>query len=220
MSKYLKIKSPAEAQAGELKSDFGLANQGLKYLKRVYWNLPTEALYEEFVFRGEGTIVNNGPMAVNTGKWSARAANDKFVVQEPDSQEDIWWGEYNRPITPDKFYGLLTRMQAYLQGEEVFVQDCYAGNDDEHRLAVRVITEDAWQAHFTRNMFILPESREEYREFIPDFTVIALPSFKADPIIDGTRSETAIILNFAERMAVIAGSAYGGGRSRSLYSPP
>ncbi|MGW8266691.1 MAG: phosphoenolpyruvate carboxykinase (ATP) [Longimicrobiales bacterium] len=218
MSKFLKIKSPAEAQAQELKSDFGLENQGLTNLKRIYWNLPTEALYEEFVFRGEGTIVNEGPMAVNTGKWSARAANDKFVVREPGSQEDVWWGEYNRPITPEKFYGLFTRMQAYLQGEEVFVQDCYAGHDDEHRLAVRIITEDAWQSHFARNMFILPRSREEYREFIPDFTVLALPSFKADPIIDGTRSETAIILNFAEKVALIAGSAYAGEIKKSVFT--
>jgi len=119
MSKVSKIKSPAEAQAGELKSRFGLENHGFKYLKRIYWNLPTEALYEEFVFRGEGTIVNQGPMAVNTGKWSARAANDKFVVQEPDTQDDIWWGEYNRPVSPEKFAGLYARMQAYVQGEPV-----------------------------------------------------------------------------------------------------
>jgi phosphoenolpyruvate carboxykinase (ATP) len=218
MSKFLKIKTPAEGQAGELKSEFGLKNQGLKNLKRVYWNLPTEALYEEFVFRGEGSIATGGTMAVNTGKWSARAANDKFVVQEPGSQEDIWWGEYNRPITPDKFYGLFTRMQAYLQGEQVFVQDCYAGHDEEHQLAVRIITDEAWQSHFARNMFILPTSREEYREFIPDFTVIALPSFKADPIIDGTRSETAIILNFAEKIALIAGSRYAGEIKKSVFT--
>jgi phosphoenolpyruvate carboxykinase (ATP) len=155
MSKYLKIKSPAEAQAKELKSEFGLQNQGLKHLKRAYWNLPMEALYEEFVFRGEGSIANAGPMVVNTGKWSARAANDKFVVQDQGT-EDVWWGEYNRPITSEKFAGLFTRMQAYLQGEEVFVQDCYAGHDEEHQLPVRVVTEFAWQSHFARNMFILP----------------------------------------------------------------
>ena len=83
MSKFLKIKSPAEAQAGEFKSDFGLESHGLKFLKRIYWNLPTEALYEEFVFRGEGTIVNHGPMAVNTGKWSARAASSFPVPLSP-----------------------------------------------------------------------------------------------------------------------------------------
>jgi phosphoenolpyruvate carboxykinase (ATP) len=217
MSKYLKIKSPAEAQAKELKSEFGLQNQGLKHLKRAYWNLPMEALYEEFVFRGEGSIANAGPMVVNTGKWSARAANDKFVVQDQGT-EDVWWGEYNRPITSEKFAGLFTRMQAYLQGEEVFVQDCYAGHDEEHQLPVRVVTEFAWQSHFARNMFILPESREEYRQFIPEFTVIALPGFKADPIIDGTRSETAIILNFRERLALIVGSNYAGEIKKSVFT--
>ena len=218
MSKYLKVTSPAQAQATELKSDYGIKNHGLKYLKRAYWNLPSEALYEEFVFRGEGKIVNQGPMLVNTGKWSARAANDKFVVREHENADRIWWGEYNRPLASDKFSGLLARMQAYLQGEEVFVQDCYAGQDPEHRLNVRVITEDAWQSQFTRNMFILPKTREEYENFIPDFTILALPKFKAEPIIDGTRSETAIILNFGQRMGLIAGSSYGGEIKKSIFS--
>jgi phosphoenolpyruvate carboxykinase (ATP) len=218
MSKYLKIKSPAQGQAEELRSDYGLESQGLKHLKRVYWNLPTEALYEEFVFRGEGSIVNNGPMIVNTGKWSARAANDKFIVREPETEERIWWGEYNRPIAAEKFSGLVTRMQAYLQGEEVFVQDCYAGHDPDFRLAVRIITEDAWQSQFARNMFIAARSRDVYKNFVPDFTVIALPRFKADPIIDGTRSDTAIIINFAERVALVAGSSYGGEIKKSIFT--
>ena len=160
MSKYLKIKSPAQKQAEELKSDYGLENHGLKYLKRAYWNLPPEALYEEFVFRGEGSIVNHGPLLVNTGKWSARAAQDKFVVREHGTEDKVWWGEYNRPITAEKFNGLVTRIQAYLQGEDVFVQDCYAGQDPQHRLGVRVITEDAWQSQFARNMFIPIEKRD------------------------------------------------------------
>ncbi len=218
MSKYLKINSPAQKHATDLKSDFCLENQGIKHLKQVYWNLPTEALYEEFIFRGEGSIVNQGPMIVNTGKWSARAANDKFIVEEQESADKIWWGEYNRPISADKFAGLVTRMQAYLQGEEVFVQDCYAGHDPEYRLAVRVITEDAWQSQFARNMFIPPRSWDRYKNFVPEFTVIALPRFKADPIIDGTRSDTAIIINFAERLALVAGSSYGGEIKKSIFT--
>jgi phosphoenolpyruvate carboxykinase (ATP) len=157
-------------------------------------------------------------MIVNTGKWSARAANDKFVVREPESEGQIWWGEYNRPITPDKFAGLVTRMHAYLQGEEVFVQDCYAGHDPEFQLAVRVITEDAWQSQFARNMFIPPKRRDRYKNFVPDFTVVALPNFKADPIIDGTRSDTAIILSFAERMAIVVGTEYGGEIKKSIFT--
>ena len=109
-------------------------------------------------------------------------------------------------------------MFAYLQGEEVFVQDCYAGHDPEHRLAVRIITEDAWQSQFARNMFLLPQSRGEYQKFVPDFTLIALPKFKADPIVDGTRSDTAIIVNFAERLALVAGSSYGGEIKKSIFT--
>ena len=89
MTKYLKIKTPAQNQAAELKSDYGVEQHGLKHLKRVYWNIPTEALYEEFIFRGEGQIVNHGPMMVNTGKWSARAAQDKFVVREHETADAV-----------------------------------------------------------------------------------------------------------------------------------
>jgi phosphoenolpyruvate carboxykinase (ATP) len=218
MTKYLKIASPAQKQAEELKSEYGLENHGLKHLKRAYWNLPAEALYEEFVFRGEGSIVNRGPMLVNTGKWSARAAQDKFIVREHETEDKIWWGEYNRPISPEKFSALLTRVQSYLQGEELFVQDCYAGQDPDYRLPVRVITEHAWQSQFARNMFIRPRAQDEYKKFVPDFTLIAVPSFKADPIVDGTRTDTAIILNFAERTGLVVNSSYGGEIKKSIFT--
>ncbi len=218
MPKFLKIKTPAEKQAGELASRYGMDQHGLQHVKRAYWNLPSEALYEEFIFRGEGKIANEGAMLVNTGKWSARAANDKYVVREHSTEDDVWWGEYNRPIAPEKFSGLLARMQAYLQGEEIFVQDCYVGQDPEHRLAVRIITEDAWQSQFARNMLILPKSREEYQEFVPEFTLIALPKFKADPIIDGTRSDTAIIINFEEHLGLVANSSYGGEIKKTIFT--
>ncbi len=218
MTKYLKIDSPAQKQAKELGSDYKLSNHGLKYLKQKYWNLPMEALYEEFIFRGEGHITHQGAVVVDTGKWSARAAQDKFIVREHETEERVWWGVYNRPLLPEKFAGLLTRMQSYLQGEEVFIQDCYAGQDPEHRLAVRIITEKAWHSMFARNMFILPQSQDEYRKFVPDFTIIALPTFKADPIIDGTRSETGIIINFAEKLALVAGSSYGGEIKKSIFT--
>ena len=112
MSKYLRIKSPAANQARTLASSYGLTNHGLKHLDTVYWNLSTPALYEEIIFRSEGSIVNQGPVSVNTGKHSARAANDKFVVQEDTTIDDIWWGDYNRPISPEKFNTILTRAQS------------------------------------------------------------------------------------------------------------
>ncbi len=218
MTKYLKIDSPAQKQARDLASEYKLSNHGLNYLKEKYWNLPTEALYEEFVFRGEGHITYQGPIVVNTGKWSARAAQDKFIVQEDETADKIWWGVYNRPLSAEKFYGLLTRIQSYLQGEEIFVQDCYAGQDPEYRLAVRIITQHAWQSMFARNMFLLPKNQDEYKKFVPEFTLIAVPSFKADPIIDGTRTETAIIINFAEKLALVVGSSYGGEIKKSIFT--
>ena len=218
MSKYLKFKTPATDQAGDLKSRYGLKNHGLVHLDRVYWNLPVPALYEEATFRKEGFVAYGGPLVVNTGKWSARAAQDKFVVREPSTEDKIWWGEYNRPYTPEKFSTLYSRVQSYLQDEELFVQDCFIGSDPEFRMPIRVITEDAWQSIFARNMFITPSTQEEYQSHVPEFTVIAVPSFKVDPRIDGTRSDTAIILNFEERLALICNSSYGGEIKKSMFT--
>lgn len=218
MSKYLKIKSPAANQARTLASSYGLTNHGLKHLDTVYWNLSTPALYEEIIFRSEGSIVNQGPVLVNTGKHSARAANDKFVVREDTTVDDIWWGDYNRPISPEKFNTILTRAQSYVQGEDLFIQDCYAGNDPNYRLPVRIITEHAWQSLFARNMLITTTNQDELKHFIPEFTIITLPGFKVDPKIDGTNSSTTIVLNFAERIAIIANSLYGGEIKKSVFT--
>ena len=218
MSKYLKFKTPATDQAGDLKSRYGLKNHGLVHLDRVDWNLPVPALYEEATFRKEGYVAHGGPLVVNTGKWSARAAQDKFVVQEASTEDKIWWGEYTRPYTPEKFSNLFSRVQSYLQDEELFVQDCFVGSDPDFRMPIRVITEDAWQSIFARNMFITPKTQEEYQNHVPEFTVVAVPSFKVDPRIDGTRSDTAIILNFAERLALICNSSYGGEIKKSMFT--
>ena len=218
MSKYLEFNTPAIKEKSELASDFRLKNQGLTHLDRVYWNLPDEALYEEIVFRNEGKITKSGPILVNTGKHTARAAADKFVVQEESTKDNIWWGVQNRPFSSEKFNQLMGRVQSFCQGEELFVQDCYAGADPEYRLKVRIITEKAWHSLFARNMFITTDNKEELKQFIPDFTVIGLPGFKANPSIDSTRSETGIILNFAERTAIIANSLYGGEIKKSIFT--
>lgn len=214
----LNIKTPAEEQASSLKSDYDLKNHGLTNLRNVYWNLPTEAIYEEVIFRGEGNITKMGALVVDTGTHTARAAQDKFVVREPTTEEHIWWGEYNRPISPEKFEELYCRLQAFLQGRDIFVQDCFAGADPEYRLPIRIITEYAWHSHFARNMFILPNNREEYCQHVPEFTVMSIPSFKAVEAIDGTRSSTFIILNFALRLAIIGNTAYGGEIKKSIFT--
>ena len=218
MSKYLKFETPATGQAKDLKSRYGLSNHGLTHLDRVFWNLPEAALYEEATIRKEGNVVGGGPLVVNTGKWSARAAQDKYVVREASTEDKIWWGEYNRPYEPEKFDALFGRVQAYLQDEELFVQDCYAGADPEYRMPIRIITEDAWQSLFARNMFITPETQDEYQNHVPEFTLIAVPSFKVDPRIDGTRTDTAIIINFAKRLVLVCNSSYGGEIKKSIFT--
>jgi phosphoenolpyruvate carboxykinase (ATP) len=218
MSKYLEFNTPTTKQAIDLASDFRLKSQGFKDLDRVYWNLPDEALYEEIIFRNEGKLTKQGPIVVHTGKHTARAAADKFIVQEQSTKDKIWWGVYNRPFSSEKFNQLMGRVQAYCQGEELFVQDCYAGADPDYRLAVRIITEKAWHSLFARNMFLTTENRDELKSFIPEFTIVALPGFKVDPAIDGTRTETAIILNFEQKTALIANSLYGGEIKKSVFT--
>lgn len=218
MNNILDIKTPAEAQAEARKSDYGLDYQGLNNLNKVYWNLPVEALYEESVFRNEGKISLGGPFVVNTGKHTARAASDKFIVREISSQDHVWWGQYNRPYEADKFDELFHRVQGFLQGKDIFVQDCFAGADPEYRMPVRIITELAWHSMFARNMFISPKTNEDYRRHVPEFTVISVPSFKAFPQVDGTPSNTVIAINFDQKLCIVGNTGYAGEIKKSVFT--
>jgi len=218
MNNILNIKTPAEKQADALKSDYGIENIGLKNLRKVYWNLTREALYEEAIFRNEGKMAYMGPLVVNTGKHTARAANDKFIVREATSEGHIWWGEYNRPYSEETFNELTRRFQGYLQGRDVFVQDCFAGADPEYNLPIRIITENAWHSLFARNMFILPKNKEEYRRHVPAFTLIVAPAFKAFPQIDDTNSTTVIALNFEQNLGIIGNTGYAGEIKKAIFT--
>ncbi|HEX2998181.1 MAG TPA: phosphoenolpyruvate carboxykinase (ATP), partial [Anaerolineales bacterium] len=177
MNNLLNIKTPAESVAQVRKADYNLSNHSIANLRLAYWNLSSEALLEEAVFRGEGVTSVGGPFIAHTGKHTARSANDKFVVRHTDSEGNIWWGTYNRPYTAEKFEELYRRILGYLQGHDVFVQDVYAGADEGYRLPVRFVTEHAWHSMFIRNMFIRPGSLEEYKRFVPEFTLIGVPGF-------------------------------------------
>jgi phosphoenolpyruvate carboxykinase (ATP) len=215
---YLDVPSPAAAEAGINASAFGLENHGLKNLHKVYWNLTTASLYEEAVFRGEGRVAHLGPLVVNTGKHTARAAADKFIVREYATENRVWWGEYNRPFHSERFSTLLARLQGYLQGRDVFVQDLNAGADPDHRMPIRIIAEKAWHSLFARTMFLKIRNADALKRHVPEFTVICAPGFLASPIVDGTRTETFIIIDFAERTAIIGGSAYAGEIKKTIFS--
>jgi len=218
MNNILNVRSPAQGEALTLKSDHGLENHGLTNLHQVYWNLPMEALSEEIVFRGEGKVSHGGALVVNTGKHTARSPNDKFIVKDRSTEQSIWWGEYNRPLSPDKFNDMFNRLQGFLQGRDIFVQDCYVGADPAYRMPIRVITELAWHSLFARNMFLLPGTRDEYKRHVPDFTILSAPSFQGLPQIDGIPANTLIALNFGQRLCIIGNTAYAGEIKKAVFT--
>ncbi|MEC9346485.1 MAG: phosphoenolpyruvate carboxykinase [Pseudomonadota bacterium] len=198
-------------------SSFGLDRQGLGGVARAHWNYGTSALYTAAVARGEARISKGGALVAETGVHTGRSANDKFIVREPVSEADIWWGTTNKPFDPAAFDALVARMEGYLSSREVFVQDCWGGAAKEHRLGVRVITENAWHNLFARNMFIQPTA-DELANFEPEFTILQCPNFRAVPARDGTRSDCFIIMNFARRMVIIGGTHYAGEIKKSVFS--
>lgn len=205
------------ATASNNYSDHGLENHGFTNLDAVYWNLTTEALYEHIVRRHEGTISESGPIVCRTGAHTGRSPNDKFVIKEPNSENNVWWGTVNRPLEQTKFKNLHRRMMAYFENKEVFVQDCYAGADERYRLPIRVITERAWHSLFARTMFIRPE-REALLNHVPEFTIIDAPDFQANPEVDGTNSVTFILLDLAQKMVLIGGTEYAGEIKKSVFT--
>jgi phosphoenolpyruvate carboxykinase (ATP) len=196
----------------------GLEPHGIRNVERVYWNLSVPALYEEAVRRREGLISAGGPIVCRTGQHTGRSPNDKFIVREPSSEEQVWWSRVNRPVEPQSFDALYQRMLNYVEGRELFVQDCYAGADARYRLRVRVVTEQAWHSLFARHMFIEPPDTAERPAHTPDFTVIDLPGLRADPATHGTNSEVFILLNFAKKLVLIGGTSYAGEIKKSIFT--
>lgn len=195
----------------------GLEEHGITNPNLIYWTPPTAVLYEQIVRRGEGLISHLGALCVKTGHFTGRAANDKFIVDDAASHDLVNWGKVNRPFAPDRFDALYRKMTSYMQGRDLFVQDCFAGASPAHRLPVRIITERAWHSLFARNMFLraTPEDLLSHR---PAFTVIDLPAFHALPSIDGTNSEAFIIINFTRKLVIIGGTSYAGEIKKSIFT--
>ena len=201
---------------GPVVSGHGLENHGLVKAGTVHWNYSSAALFEEALRRQEGTASVDGALVTVTGQHTGRAPKDKFTVDEGSVRDSIDWGDVNRPMAPGKFEGMRQRMIDYLDGRQLFVQDCHAGADPEHRLGVRVVTETAWHNLFARNMFIQPDTGE-LEDFVPDFTVIQAPGFLAIPEEDGTNSETVIAVSFENKLVLVGGSGYAGEIKKSIF---
>lgn len=204
-------------EQGTVRSPRGLDELGITNANTVWWNLNTPALYEHAVRRREGLVAHLGPLVVRTGHHTGRSPNDKFIVREPQSERLIWWGKVNRPFEHAQFEQLYRRALAYLQGKDLFIQDCFAGADPQYRLPIRVVTETAWHNLFARNLFIQP-SLEQLAVHDPHFTVLNVPHFHADPQFDGTNSDVFVILNFARRLVLIGGTQYAGEIKKSVFT--
>jgi phosphoenolpyruvate carboxykinase (ATP) len=203
---------------GPYKSRHGIENHGIEGAGTVYWNLPPARLHEMAIQRGEGMTAADGPIVCLTGPHTGRSPNDKFVIADPSTDGDVWWGEVNRKLDRDRFEALLDRAREHVKGRDLFVFDGYAGADGRYRLPVRVITESAWHSHFARNMFVREEDPQALASFEPRFVVWNVASFQADPQRDGTRSGTFILLDLARRMVLIGGTQYAGEIKKSIFS--
>jgi phosphoenolpyruvate carboxykinase (ATP) len=198
-------------------SKYGLDQQGLRNLNMEYWTLTTPALMERIVSRREGTLAQEGVVAVRTGIYTGRAPNDKYIVKDDETADRVWWGKSNRPFDPECFDRIHTSMIAYFQGRDVFIQDAIAGAHPEYQLPIRIVTEHAWHSLFARNLFIR-RRQDELVDHIPDFTVLQAPGFRADPERDGTNSDIFILLNFTKRLVLIGGTSYAGEIKKSIFS--
>lgn len=131
-----------------------LQNQGIHNINNLFYNLSTPALYEQACIRREAMIAQHGPLVVRTGQHTGRSPNDKFIVREPSSEKNIWWGKVNKPIEEKYFDIIYNHMISYMQNKDLYVQDCFVGADSDYKLPIRVITETAWHSLFARNLFL------------------------------------------------------------------
>ncbi len=194
----------------------GLDKHGIRNPGTVYWNLNPVELVEHAVRRGEGVLVEGGPFNAVTAPHTGRSPNDRFVVREPGSEENVWWGKVNVPIESDRYDLLRADVLEHLEGQDLFVRDMWAGADPAYRLAVRVITPNAWHNLFAYNMFRRPEAGEA-EGMVPGFTVLQAPEFEADPERHGTRSGTFILIHYGRREVLIGGTRYAGELKKSVF---
>jgi phosphoenolpyruvate carboxykinase (ATP) len=198
-------------------SSFGLDKQGIATRANLHWNLGTAPLVEAAVKNGEGMLAKEGPLVVETGKHTGRSANDKFIVRDAETESTVWWGKTNKGMTPAQFAALKSDFLAHLGTKDtLYVQDLYGGSQPEHRVNVRVVNEFAWHSLFIRTLLVRPDAAA-LPGFVPEFTIIDLPSFRADPAKHGCRSETVIAVNFTEKLILIGGTAYAGEMKKSVF---
>lgn len=194
-----------------------LSQQGFPEVATIFANLGTAPLIEHAVRHGEGLLAKDGPFVVATGKHTGRSAKDKFIVRDDETESTVWWGKTNVAMSPEHFAALKEDFIAALADKErLYVADLFGGSQPEHRVNVRVINELAWHNLFIRTLLVRPKP-EELAGFEPEYTIIDLPTFRADPARHGCRSETVVAVNFTEKLILIGGTAYAGEMKKSVF---
>ena len=196
---------------------YGLEQLGIISPSAVYRNLSPAILVEKALARGEGKLNSTGALCVNTGKYTGRSPNDKFIVDSAGVHDEIAWGKVNVPTTQEVFDALYEKMVAYLQNREIFIFDGFAGADPKYTKAFRVINELASQNLFIHQLLLRP-TEEALANYKPDFTIICAPGFKCIPERDHVNSEAAIMIDYEKKMVLIAGSQYAGEIKKSVFS--
>jgi phosphoenolpyruvate carboxykinase (ATP) len=195
----------------------GLDDQNIATGAEIYWNLTTAPLVEHAIRRGEGMLTKDGPIVARTGKHTGRSAKDKFTVRDDLTGDVIWWNNGNKPMDPQAFERLYDDfLLALAEKDELYVADLYGGSQPQHRVRVRVINEFAWHNLFIRTMLVRPDA-EDLPGFVPEYTMIDLPSFRADPERYGCRSETVVAVNLTKKLILIGGTAYAGEMKKSVF---
>ncbi|WP_426062734.1 phosphoenolpyruvate carboxykinase (ATP) [Flavobacterium sp. DSP2-3-1] len=184
---------------------------------KIHYQLSPEELHDITIKSGQGIESSTGALAVNTGEYTGRSPQDRYIVKDSISENKVWWGKVNIPFEPAAFEALYNKVTSYLSNREVYVRDSYVCADPNYRLNVRVITETPWANLFCYNMFLRPET-EELADFDPEWTLLCVPSFMADPIIDGTRQSNFAILDFTRKIVLIGGTGYTGEMKKGIFS--
>lgn len=207
-----------KSQKKNQKKSLGIA--GFEGLDNFHWNWGPARLYEAAVTSGEGKVAKGGALMVKTGKHTGRSANDKFVVRDAETENTVWW-DNNASMTPAQFSDLRSDFAAHMarkvSGKNLFAQEIFGGADLDHRLPVQIVTEFAWHSLFVRHLLRMP-TNDELAGFSAKFTIINLPSFRANPARHGTNSETVIAVNMSERLILIGGTSYAGETKKSVFS--
>lgn len=185
--------------------------------KELKWNLSPAELIEEALSNQEGHLTSTGAFMCDTGQFTGRSPKDRFIVKDEKTEKTVWWGDINIPISEAHFEKLYYKMVTFLEGKKVYIRDAYAGADKDYQLNLRIVNTLAWQNLFCHNMFLRP-TKDELKNFAPNFTIICIPEFKADPKTDGVRQENFAILNMSKKVILIGGTAYAGEMKKGVFS--